>query len=300
MKKQLRIVLTFLLVAAFFITAEIIPEITNHLTDQKTTNTITVSHGSTQTTPTKVNLSYKERLAIFSSETIAVSEILTTAKAETLTEYDESFFEKLQKQLHKLYSFHLIPDDLTVKDLENMFQSATYLSNRNYLETDSFCVWELSFLKESNKQSYSLRFDVEQEKIYYVSMGNIPIKEILTKSDPTQYNAVPLTGHVATSHILQGNDSQSLLSEKIDRYAKRLLKYYGASINRDASAQYSSEDDYKEAHYYFTIKSYKYNIPVTIITSQNYAGIENYLTFSFGNFYSDFMTSNGTSQMVDG
>ena len=49
MKKQLRIVLTFLLVAAFFITAEIIPEITNHLTDQKTTNTITVSHGSTQT-----------------------------------------------------------------------------------------------------------------------------------------------------------------------------------------------------------------------------------------------------------
>ena len=43
MKKQLRIVLTFLLVAAFFITAEIIPEITNHLTDQKTTNTITVS-----------------------------------------------------------------------------------------------------------------------------------------------------------------------------------------------------------------------------------------------------------------
>lgn len=53
MKKQLRIVLTFLLVAAFFITAEIIPEITNHLTDQKTTNTITVSHGSTQTTPTK-------------------------------------------------------------------------------------------------------------------------------------------------------------------------------------------------------------------------------------------------------
>ena len=34
MKKQLRIVLTFLLVAAFFITAEIIPEITNHLTDQ--------------------------------------------------------------------------------------------------------------------------------------------------------------------------------------------------------------------------------------------------------------------------
>lgn len=35
MKKQLRIVLTFLLVAAFFITAEIIPEITNHLTDQK-------------------------------------------------------------------------------------------------------------------------------------------------------------------------------------------------------------------------------------------------------------------------
>ena len=48
MKKQLRIVLTFLLVAAFFITAEIIPEITNHLTDQKTTNTITVSHGSTQ------------------------------------------------------------------------------------------------------------------------------------------------------------------------------------------------------------------------------------------------------------
>ena len=131
MKKQLRIVLTFLLVAAFFITAEIIPEITNHLTDQKTTNTITVSHGSTQTTPTKVNLSYKERLAIFSSETIAVSEILTTAKAETLTEYDESFFEKLQKQLHKLYSFHLIPDDLTVKDLENMFQSATYLSSRN-------------------------------------------------------------------------------------------------------------------------------------------------------------------------
>ena len=52
MKKQLRIVLTFLLVAAFFITAEIVPEITNHLTDQKTTNTITVSHGSTQTTPT--------------------------------------------------------------------------------------------------------------------------------------------------------------------------------------------------------------------------------------------------------
>ena len=207
MKKQLRIVLTFLLVAAFFITAEIIPEITNHLTDQKTTNTITVSHGSTQTTPTKVNLSYKERLAIFSSETIAVSEILTTVKAETLTEYDESFFEKLQKQLHKLYSFHLIPDDLTVKDLENMFQSATYLSIRNYLETDSFCVWELSFLKESNKQSYSLRFDVEQEKIYYVSMGNIPIKEILTKSDPTQYNAVPLMGHVAASHILQGNDS---------------------------------------------------------------------------------------------
>ncbi len=37
MKKQLRIVLTFLLVAAFFITAEIIPQITNHLTDQKTT-----------------------------------------------------------------------------------------------------------------------------------------------------------------------------------------------------------------------------------------------------------------------
>ena len=107
MKKQLRIVLTFLLVAAFFITAEIVPEITNHLTDQKTTNTITVSHGSTQTTPTKVNLSYKERLAIFSSETIAVSEILTTSKSETLTEYDESFFEKLQKQLHKLYSFHL-------------------------------------------------------------------------------------------------------------------------------------------------------------------------------------------------
>ena len=34
MKKQLRIVLTFLLVAAFFITAEIIPEITNHLTHQ--------------------------------------------------------------------------------------------------------------------------------------------------------------------------------------------------------------------------------------------------------------------------
>ena len=65
MKKQLRIVLTFLLVAAFFITAEIIPEITNHLTDQKTTNTITVSHGSTQTTPTKVNLSYKERLYFF-------------------------------------------------------------------------------------------------------------------------------------------------------------------------------------------------------------------------------------------
>ena len=52
MKKQLRIVLTFLLVAAFFITAEIVPEITNHLTDQNTTNTITVSHGSTQTTPT--------------------------------------------------------------------------------------------------------------------------------------------------------------------------------------------------------------------------------------------------------
>lgn len=313
MKKQLRIVLTFLLVAAFFITAEIIPEITNHLTDQKTTNAITVSHDSTQTTPTKVNLSYKERLAIFSSETIAASEILTTAKAETLTEYDESFFEKLQKQLHKLYSFHLIPDDLTVKDLENMFQSATYLSIRNYLETDSFCVWELSFLKESNKQSYSLRFDVEQEKIYYVSMGNIPIKEILTKSDPTQYNAVPLTGHVAPSRTLPGNtrpmqyqaipmgeSKKSLLSEKINRYAKRLLKYYGASINRDVSAQYSSEDDYKEAHYYFTIKSYKYNIPVTIITSQNYAGIENYLTFSFGNFYSDFMTSNGTSQMVDG
>lgn len=65
MKKQLQIDLTFLLVAAFFITAEIIPEITNHLTDQKTTNTITVSHGSTQTTPTKVNLSYKERLSYF-------------------------------------------------------------------------------------------------------------------------------------------------------------------------------------------------------------------------------------------
>ena len=104
-----------------------------------------------------------------------------------------------------------------------------------------------------------------------------------------RYQAIPM-----------GESKKSLLSEKIDRYAKRLLKYYDASINRDVSAQYSSEDDYKEAHYYFTIKSYKYNIPVTIITSQNYAGIENYLTFSFGNFYSDFMTSNGTSQMVDG
>ena len=109
MKKQLRIVLTFLLVAAFFITAEIIPEITNHLTDQKTTNTITVSHGSTQTTPTKVNLSYKERLAIISSETIAVSEILTTAKAETLTEYDESFFEKLQNNFINFTPFTLFP-----------------------------------------------------------------------------------------------------------------------------------------------------------------------------------------------
>ena len=104
-----------------------------------------------------------------------------------------------------------------------------------------------------------------------------------------QYQAIPV-----------GESKKSLLSEKIDRYAKRLLKYYGASINSDASAQYSSEDDYKEAHYYITIKSYKYNIPVTIITSQNYAGYENNLTFSFGNFYSDFMTSNGTSQMVDG
>ena len=52
MKKQLRIVLTFLLVAAFFITAEIIPEITNHLTDQKTTNTITAVSYTHLTLPT--------------------------------------------------------------------------------------------------------------------------------------------------------------------------------------------------------------------------------------------------------
>ena len=124
-----------------------------------------------------------------------------------MTEYDESFLRNCKNNFINFTPFTLFPDDLTVKDLENMFQSATYLSIRNYLETDSFCVWELSFLKESNKQSYSLRFDVEQEKIYYVSMGNIPIKEILTKSDSTQYNAVPLTGHVTASHILQGNDS---------------------------------------------------------------------------------------------
>ena len=116
----------------------------------------------------------------------------------------------------------------------------------------------------------------------------------------------PLLGELASEARLRGSaaafvcPTRRRVLKKIDRYAKRLLKYYGASINSDASAQYSSEDDYKEAHYYFTIKSYKYNIPVTIITSQNYAGIENYLTFSFGNFYSDFMTSNGTSQMVDG
>lgn len=67
------------------------------------------------------------------------------------------------------------------------------------------------------------------------------------------------------------NQKITFVLKKLTSYAKRLLKYYGASINRDVSARYSSEDDYKEAHYYLSIKSYKYNIPVTIITSQNYA-----------------------------
>lgn len=66
-----------------------------------------------------------------------------------------------------------------------------------------------------------------------------------------QYQATPM-----------GENKKSLLSEKIDRYAKRLLKYYGASINRDVSARYSSEDDYKEAHILF------YNKIITNTTSR--------------------------------
>ena len=173
MKKIIRIVCTFILILAFFASAEFLPEIICRWQDRTSTKLSATTKDSFSIQTATTSVSYKDQLAVLSQPKLNLTDVLTINDPTQLTDYDENFFIKLQKQIHLLYTMNLLSDDLTTDTLTGDFQKAKYISIQASDADNNFCLWDLTFITSKDKQEYEFCFDPNREKIYFINIHGI-------------------------------------------------------------------------------------------------------------------------------
>ena len=108
MKKIIRIVCTFILILTFFASAEFLPEIICRWQDRTSTKLSATTKDSFSIQTDTTSVSYKDQLAVLSQPKLNLTDVLTFNDPTQLTDYDENFFIKLQKQIHLLYTMNLL------------------------------------------------------------------------------------------------------------------------------------------------------------------------------------------------
>ena len=102
MKKIIRIVCTFILILTFFASAEFLPEIICRWQDRTSTKLSATTKDSFSIQTATTSVSYKDQFAVLSQPKLNLTDVLTINDPTQLTDYDENFFIKLQKQIHLL------------------------------------------------------------------------------------------------------------------------------------------------------------------------------------------------------
>ena len=98
MKKIIRIVCTFILILAFFASAEFLPEIICRWQDRTSTKLSATTKDSFSIQTATTSVSYKDQLAVLSQPKLNLTDVLTINDPTQLTDYDENFFIKLHNK----------------------------------------------------------------------------------------------------------------------------------------------------------------------------------------------------------
>ena len=297
MKKIIRIVCTFILILAFFASAEFLPEIICRWQDRTSTKLSATTKDSFSIQTATTSVSYKDQLAVLSQPKLNLTDVLTINDPTQLTDYDENFFIKLQKQIHLLYTMNLLSDDPTTDTLTGDFQKAKYISIQASDADNNFCLWDLTFITSKDKQEYEFCFDPNREKIYFINIHGIHSSLISEYANRlAKYYDCKLRLNNQSNGNASYNSDQNLQSQKSDRPFDSYKITTMQQITNTHTDRLpvtpvkeirESTSDMLSISCVFLPNTYSIKIPTTILFSGNLNANDIHLNASFGNLYLD-------------
>lgn len=165
------------------------------------------------------SLSYTEKIRIFSTWP-QTSSLYQVKSVSQILEYDDHFFEKIKKQLDLLIEKKVMNFQYLSENLQEDFQSAAYyLVQDNSYETNGFPVWLFTFMDKKNETEYTLAFDMEQEKIYYINAAGKMVRKFFDTKEEESDILFELRAQMAEYY---GNGGYMQLANNYESY--RMLR----------------------------------------------------------------------------
>lgn len=183
MKKAVKIIVMVLVAAVLFFGALWIPSFVNTLAENQKIGQKVAMEDKTENKNIGFSLSYTEKIRIFSTWP-QTSSLFQVKSVSQILEYDDHFFEKIKKQLDLLNEKKVMNFQSLSENLQEDFQSAAYyLVQDNSYETNGFPVWLFTFIDKKNETEYTLAFDMEQEKIYYINAAGETVRKFFNTKE---------------------------------------------------------------------------------------------------------------------
>lgn len=183
MKKAVKIIVMIFVAAVLFLGALWIPSFVNTLTESQKIGQKVAMEDKMENKNIEFSLSYTEKIRIFSTWP-QTSFLFQVKSVSQILEYDDHFFEKIKKQLDFLNEKKVMDFYSLSENLQDDFQSAAYyLVQDNSYETNGFPVWLFTFEDKKNRTEYTLAFDMEQEKIYYINAEGKTVRKFFNTKE---------------------------------------------------------------------------------------------------------------------
>lgn len=219
MKKAVKIIVMILMAAVLFLGALWIPSFVNTLTENQKIGRKVAMEDKTKNKNIGFSLSYTDKIRIFSTWP-QTSSLFQVKSASQILEYDDHFFEKIKKQLDLLNEKKAMNFQHLSENLQEDFQSAAYyLVLDNSYETNGFPVWLFTFMDKKNETEYTLAFDMEQEKIYYINAAGKTVRKFLNTKEEESDILFELRAQMAEYY---GNGGYMQLANNYENY--RMLR----------------------------------------------------------------------------
>lgn len=219
MKKAVKIIVMVLVAAVLFFGALWIPSFVNTLAENQKIGQKVAMEDKTENKNIGFSLSYTEKIRIFSTWP-QTSSLFQVKSVSQILEYDDHFFEKIKKQLDLLIEKKVMDFQYLSENLQEDFQSAAYyLVQDNSYETNGFPVWLFTFMDKKNETEYTLAFDMEQEKIYYINAAGKTVRKFFDTKEEESDILFELRAQMAEYY---GNGGDMQLTNNYESY--RILR----------------------------------------------------------------------------